>query len=330
MDLATELTNLNDLRTKGLLTDQEFDRLKQALLNRVVAEHSQSGPPGPASPEPPAEAAEQRLANEQGPPNGPWARQGVVFDIGPAREDTTPLASPQSTDSPSSSRPHLTPTRALGGGWETSMSALLVGYSVVAMFAAYWCLVTGLRLNRYLSGVGGDIESQILSAADASDTWTLAAAATWIIIAVAVITWSYQVRRASESLWHGERRWSRGWAVGGFFVPFANFVIPKLALNESEKIALHTRSAGRVDLGWTDRRPLVEGTLWWVGTIISGLLSRLTTNLSEESLEEVRTLYFLQAGAFCLGAVAQMFGVSYMHALCSRLSSRSLADLQDE
>ncbi len=331
MDLATELTNLNDLRTKGLLTDQEFDRLKQALLNRVVAEHSQSGPPGPTSPESLPEVAEQRPIVEFGPPNAPATRVGVVFDLGSAGTDAVVSAPPQSAESlPSPPRPRLQPHHALAGGWETTMSALFVGYAVVALFAAYWCLLTGLRVNRYLSDFGDDLGLQILSAADTADTWSLVATGVWIISAVGVITWSYQVRRASETLWRGERRWSRGWAVGGFFLPLANLVIPKLALNESEKIALHTRSDGQAESGWADRQPLAQGTLWWAGMIIAGLLSRLTANLSQESLEEVRLLYFLQAGVFGLGAIAQMFGVSYVHALCPRLSSRGLADPQGE
>lgn len=326
LDLATELTNLNDLRTKGILTDQEFDRLKQALLNRVVAEHAQSGQTGLTNPESVPEVV------EPDPPSAPATRIGVVFDLGstPTGPDPVGLAPPHSTESLPPPRVHLQPRRALADGWETAMSTIFVCYAVIALYAAYWCLVTGLRVNRYLSDFSDDLGSQILSAADTADTWSLVAAVAWIISAVAVITWSYQVRRASESLWRGDRKWSRGWAVGSFFVPFANLVIPKLALNESEKIALHPRRGGLAEPGWADRQPLAQGTLWWTGMIIAGLLSRLSANLAQKSLEEVRLLYFAQAGIFVLAAIAQMVGVSYVHALCPRLSNEGLADAQDE
>ncbi len=322
MDLAEELTNLNDLRIKGILTDQEFERLKQALLEQVLGDRPDRGQESEASQKPTTDSAGRPPVVDQATSSSHVSRAGVVFEFQPPNVEANESVPSRSEEMPSSQAP----LNALGNAWETAMSCLFGAHAVVALFAGYWCLVAGMRINRYLSGMVDAEQSRILEAADSADTWSLVAAGVWVFTAVIVIIWSYQVRIASETLWRGARKWSRGWTVGGFFVPVANLVIPKLALNESEKIALHYRRAGVAEPGWADRQPIAEGTIWWIGLIIAGLLSRLTGNLAEESLEEVRLLYFVQAGAFGLGALAQLFGISYVSSVSNALTRQGLAE----
>ncbi len=322
MDLAAELTNLNDLRVKGILTDQEFERLKQALLDQVLGDRTDRGQESEAGQKPMTESTGRPPVLDQAASSGHALRAGVVFEFPPPNVEVNEVAAPRAVEMPSLQAP----LNALGNAWETAMSCLFGVHAVVALFAGYWCLVAGMRINRYISGNVDAEQSRILEAADSADTWSLVAAGVWVFSAIIVVIWSYQIRLASESLWRGHRKWGRGWAVGGFFVPIANLVIPKLALNESEKIALHYRRDGVAEPGWADRQPLAEGTIWWIGLIIAGLLGRLTGNLAEESLEEVRLLYFVQAGAFGLGALAQLFGISYISSVSNALTRQGLAE----
>src|SRR4051812_8017205 len=65
----------------------------------------------------------------------------------------------------------------------------------------------------------------------------------WIVTFVVLVLWMYRAHKASQLLWTGQRRWRVGWTLGGWCIPLAQFVIPKLVLNEIEQIAKAPRSA---------------------------------------------------------------------------------------
>jgi len=50
--------------------------------------------------------------------------------------------------------------------------------------------------------------------------------------AIAVPMWMYRAYRNLPALGEQGMTWSPGWAAGGWFVPFANFVIPYLCLRD--------------------------------------------------------------------------------------------------
>lgn len=85
-----------------------------------------------------------------------------------------------------------------------------------------------------------------------------------LVIFILMVIWSYQTHRATQILCRGTRSWSPGWSIGGWFIPFANVVIPKLVLNETEKIALAPRTGGMVGEDWRKRSTSVAGWLWWI------------------------------------------------------------------
>src|SRR5262249_14121312 len=63
----------------------------------------------------------------------------------------------------------------------------------------------------------------------------------WVVaslaVAVLLIIWTYKVTRAVNRHQGLRRRWTHGWAVGGWFIPVANVVLPALVLMEDERIA---------------------------------------------------------------------------------------------
>jgi hypothetical protein len=72
----------------------------------------------------------------------------------------------------------------------------------------------------------------------------------WIALFVVMIVWMNKAHKTTQRLWLGSRKWSSGWTVGGWFIPFANFFIPKGVLNEIERIAKAPRMGGLVDHRW--------------------------------------------------------------------------------
>ena len=101
---------------------------------------------------------------------------------------------------------------------------------------------------------------------------------------VVTIVWMNKAHKTTQRLWRGSRKWTSGWTVGGWFIPFANFVIPKKVLNEIERIATAPRTGGVVGSGWRQESTSALGWLWWIGfslsivfrTIGTGLLGDLT------------------------------------------------------
>lgn len=147
---------------------------------------------------------------------------------------------------------------------------------------------------------------------------------------VLLVVWTFRAHRASQLLWAGRRRWSIGWTVGGWFIPGAQFVVPKLVLNEIERIA----AAPRVKLGepmiHIKRRTAISGWIWWVLTILGAITSRLgpTASRPEDlNANEVRSLYIIAGGGSVSLAVGLVAGALYVRRIGDRLSPVGLKQL---
>jgi len=79
--------------------------------------------------------------------------------------------------------------------------------------------------------------------------------------AIVVPMWMHRAYRNLPALGEQAMRWSPAWALGGWFVPFANLVIPYLCLRELWN-------------GFGDERPLPQ-LHWaaWIGIYVLSLLS---------------------------------------------------------
>ena len=122
-----------------------------------------------------------------------------------------------------------------------------------------------------------------------------------------LIVWLYRLCTDAEQFAPGERRLSPGWAIGGWFIPFANLVLPFLVFRGVIK-SLHTER----DRGTRSQ----AGTywlvgVWWAAWVIGGVGSRLvhvpsdTDSLSavDGALRAVVLLFGLEAGAGLLAIV---------------------------
>jgi hypothetical protein len=100
---------------------------------------------------------------------------------------------------------------------------------------------------------------------------TTVAARLWMIgllvAGIAFITWLVLARR-NAGLLGGAPAWASSWAVGGWFIPVANLVIPY-------RVVRDVRQASGLDpLGQATAMAAPVGR-WWAGVIVTALLNRL-------------------------------------------------------
>lgn len=93
-----------------------------------------------------------------------------------------------------------------------------------------------------------------------------------LLTAVLVLVWMYQAYEAASSRGPTERKWSGGWAVGGWFLPLASFVIPKLVLNEIDRMSHPDAGPPPIEARWRSLPRLPASDVWWVLSLGSALM----------------------------------------------------------
>jgi uncharacterized protein DUF4328 len=118
--------------------------------------------------------------------------------------------------------------------------------------------------------------------------------------AVAFLMWFHRTHKNLPSLGGRELRYTPGWAVGGFFVPFLNLVRPLQVMREVwhssdpsglQRDEVFGSSSTRNQL----RTPPLVGW-WWALFVVTGLLGNITTRMAfapNQTLEKLQTLSFL-------------------------------------
>jgi hypothetical protein len=155
-------------------------------------------------------------------------------------------------------------------GWLQAIFWVLAAQSLLIAMSAWNARDAFLAYDRSLASMTAF--QQWASADDLFALMTFLSAPTRLALAVLVIVWSWKAHRAAAGLGAGPRRWASGWAIGGWFIPFANIVIPKLVLSETERIATTPRAGRRLAADWHGRKVSALGTAWWVLFVVSGLL----------------------------------------------------------
>ncbi|WP_103530314.1 DUF4328 domain-containing protein [Streptomyces sp. SM11] len=129
-----------------------------------------------------------------------------------------------------------------------------------------------------------------------------------VIAAVVFVIWFHRTRRNAEVFDAGVQRMGPGWAVGGWFVPVANFWFPYRVASGVWEASAQTRSDG-----WrtVPRTPL---NLWWSAWVATLLFSRATGSLWERagSPEEIARAASLVAASDTLDIVAAVLAILFV------------------
>ena len=154
----------------------------------------------------------------------------------------------------------------------------------------------------------------------------------WIAVFVLMIVWMNKAHKVTSELWRGERTWSSGWTVGGWFIPLANFVIPKLVLLEIERIATTADRDGRVGPDWRRTSSSAVGWLYWLGIVVglvaisvgSGMIPDDMFELTESDADLAVAAYVVCGVAMVVWGAGALFGALHVRAIGRQLSAAAV------
>lgn len=199
------------------------------------------------------------------------------------------------------------------GGLATAASIMLGFASALSLFSAFAFFQRASVADKFMS-------SGSLSELDSADTVVAAASLILglLVLATGIVFIIWQHRFASNAVaLGGPLGLAPGWAIGGWFIPLANFVLPQLQLCQSAKA-----SRGKV--------PGVV-TAWWI-TYVTGALTVAVSSLSRPKTATVFGNLHNVLGDFARADRIAAVGILVYAAagVCALLMVRSLTVQQQE
>jgi hypothetical protein len=162
--------------------------------------------------------------------------------------------------------------RSLASWGHATCAALAIAAVVEAVV-----LVTELQQLSALSDtpLSASDASRNLDLARRIDSLNDAFLVTAFITLVVFITWMWRAAKNNEALGRQHPRFGPGWAIGGWFIPLANLVIPVLVMQDLWRGS--DPAVPRGDMRWkiADRSPLVG---WWWGLMLTSRAFYATGN----------------------------------------------------
>lgn len=175
--------------------------------------------------------------------------------------------------------------------------------------------------DRLLESSAAAQAAELAAAERVSETFV--GLAFWVGVAAGGVTivWWYRARQAVGAA--SGLRWSPGWAVGGWFIPLANVVIPKLVLNEVDRVG-RARESGSADWRASPTSPIA--TVWWVvwvGGVVLSFVGAVTVGGEAVALDfdaaRYRSGLVVSALGFGVSALAGFLGAAAIRVVGSRL-----------
>lgn len=128
-----------------------------------------------------------------------------------------------------------------------------------------------------------------------------------LVAGVLVITWMFRSSKALTSRGASGMSWSPAWTIAGWFIPFANLVIPRLVLGELERIAQTPFDGVAIGDQWRRRRRFPVGDLWWllwVGGNVIAVFGELGRAFGPEDDGRFMTLLAVTSAGYVMMAAA--------------------------
>jgi hypothetical protein len=161
--------------------------------------------------------------------------------------------------------------------------ALFAAYIVVKLFSAA-VTVFGLLTDPLVIAAGERPDEQVTLLDLLLLLAWLASFLLYVALAVAFCVWLHRVSRTVPALGNPPSgvEYSPGWAVGSFFVPFVNLVVPYKAVREVwVKSDPAVRTADDLMFAPPSSAPLVLG--WWIVWLASNVLSNVFWQLQTDA-----------------------------------------------
>ena len=171
-------------------------------------------------------------------------------------------------------------TESVNLGLSKATSASLwatAGLYVIAAGAFFWYLFVW-------NDWAGQRSPSVAATQNALDAETLAFGFLGIgfigyaITGVLFVVWFFKAYRAAASRGATSRTWASGWAIGGWFIPLANFAIPKLVMNEVDRMSNPEAGEPPIEDRWKPLPRLESSDMWWALFVLGSLSTAIGSN----------------------------------------------------
>jgi hypothetical protein len=199
-------------------------------------------------------------------PRGPgwWLASDDKWYPPPSNPQWTPPPAPVERPEPWEVGPRLSGVLAAwtqGLMWISGslwLVAMLAQGVVIQRFNAWWDAPLG-RAHAASEAFESALNARAAAGVGAMVVWTAAF--------ILLLVWMNQAHKTTTWLNPQPRSWSSGWTVGGWFIPIANLVIPKLVFHEIERLALAARDPDAASRDWRTLPTMPVGWVWWLGAL---------------------------------------------------------------
>jgi hypothetical protein len=139
--------------------------------------------------------------------------------------------------------------------------------------------VAGLRLSSVInaSGAPAFVDGEPTHISE-TGTWAFATAIQYLALATAgilLVVFLYRTSKALAARGPDAMTWGKGWTIGGWFIPLANLLIPRLVIAELERIAQVPFGGVPIGASWKQAQRSVVTDVWWLmwvgGIVVSWL-----------------------------------------------------------
>lgn len=214
--------------------------------------------------------------------------------------------------------PGIKHRRGLSAGLTGTLFGFLIGGSgLAALGSALYFATFGLWSD--WNDLGSTTLDDLITMWDTASVTVSFFYLTYVVTGILMIIWFNQAYKAAESRGATGNRWSSGWAVGGWFIPFANLVIPKLVVNEVDRMA-DTDLQEPIGETWTASRRSTASDWWWILYVVGLIVAQATWGLADE----FGSGWLLATSiGFGILAVSGVFGAIFVRSLGRRLRAQS-------
>jgi hypothetical protein len=182
---------------------------------------------------------------------------------------------------------------------------MLAAAGVVSAVAVWFVVVQRALLERVENNPASVSVSDVLADKHRVDTLNAVWAGVFIATIVAFLVWFAIAYRSLDAL-GARRRYGKGWAVGGWFVPIANLFVPR-------RLAIDLWSGNRSESEPGPQAPTTSALVncWW-GAWIAGSLAILIRTGHDTTVHDAltnNTGYLIRDSILVLAAVLAIFVV---------------------
>lgn len=198
------------------------------------------------------------------------------------------------------------PDAQVAMGFTKTTAGFLFATAIGFGLAAVLYVAAGDEYAAYLDDPPLQPGEDISASAGADLLYGLAAIG-FLVCVVMFLVWFRKAYKAAAARGATGTRWSSTWSVGGWFIPFANYVIPKLVMNEIDRISHADNGIPPIGGRWKDRPRLTSSDLWWASWLLANVATFMETTLTD-SADTSDVVLWAAVGAGLLAAAGGLLG----------------------